>query len=247
MKKLISLFIISIAITTSIFSSGATESKINPIIQVYAGAGTSKPVKLLVEEFERESDINVTLTLANVGQILSQINTSKMGDVFICASTEDLKSIESSITQVDKLAKHEISFAVAKGNPKNIKSLEDLKRDDVKTILGNSSTIAGKTANAMLKKAGILDDVNVIARQTTAILIYTALERGECDAIITWTNNLGDNCEIVDKNATDKYTKAISSAALSFTENPEAQQEFLEFLKSETASKIWEDAGYERI
>lgn len=247
MKKIISVFILGIAISATIFSAGAKEVKSNSTIQVYAGAGMSKPVKKLIEAFEIDSDINVNLTLANLGQIISQINTSKMGDVFICASKEDLKSIESSITKVESLAQHKIAFAVALGNPKNIQSINDLKKDGVSIVLGNSSTVAGKTANKLLKDSGLLEDINIIARQTTAAMIYTALKRGECDAIITWKNNTGDDCIILDSDLTDKYTKTISAASLSFTKDIDAQRTFIEFLKSDKAATIWESEGYERI
>jgi molybdate transport system substrate-binding protein len=247
MKKIMMFAILSLAITASVFSAGAVEVKSNSTIQVYAGAGMSKPVKKLVEKFESEMDVDVNLTLANLGQIISQINTSKMGDVFICASKEDLKKIESSVSKVESLAKHEIAFAVAKGNPKNIKSIDDLTRDDVTLVIGNSSTVAGKTADKMLRDGGLIEDVNIIARQTTAAMIYTVLQRDECDAIITWKNNTGEDCTILDQELTDKYTKTISAASLIYTEDTDAQSLFIEFLKSDEAAKIWESEGYERI
>lgn len=247
MKKIITLFLAIAIIIPALFSAGTKEEVQNNTIHVYAGAGMSKPVKKLVAAFEETSDYKVNLTLANFGQIVSQINTSGIGDVFICASKKDLNTIKDSVISADELALHKIVFAVQKGNPKNINTIMDLTKKNVTVVLGNSSTISGKMADKILNDLGILDKINVIARQTTAATIYTALQRGECDAMITWKNNAGEDSLILDTEITDKYTQRITAAGLKYSKNDEARKQFITFLKSDKAIEIWESEGYERL
>ena len=42
----------------------------------------------------------------------------------------------------------------------------------------------------------------------------------------------------------DKYVKVIPAATLACSSNGNALEEFLKFLDSDAAHKIWEDAGY---
>lgn len=247
MKKTIALLLLLLTLIASGFSEGTKESANDYTLHVYAGAGMSKPVKKLIKAFEESSDYKVDLTLANFGQIVSQMNIAKVGDVFICASHQDLEAIADSVSTVDELALHKVVFAVQKGNPKGINNIQDLKRKDVTLVLGNSSTAAGKIADKMLADFDLTDKVNVIARQTTAATIYTALERGECDAMINWKNNAGEAAQILDTDLTDKYTRVICAAGLKYTKNTEAQSTLVDFLKSEKAIKIWESEGYERL
>lgn len=247
MKKIIVFLLLSLSVIASGFSAGSKESFNDYTLHVYSGAGTSKPVKKLISAFEEDSKYKVDLTLANHGQIVSQMNIAKVGDVFISASHEDLEYIKESIDSIDDLALHKIAIAVQKGNPKGIMSVQDLTRKDITLVIGNSSTAAGRVADKILSDLNLYDSVNIIARQTTAATVYTALERGECDAIITWKNNTGDEAQIIDSTLTDKYTRIICAAGLKYSENSEAQAELIEFLKSDKAIKIWESEGYERL
>jgi molybdate transport system substrate-binding protein len=248
MKKIVaSLLLLFCVVALPVFGEGTKESAEDYTLHVYAGAGMSKPVKRLVAAFEAQSDYDVDLTLANFGQIVSQINTSGIGDVFICASHQDLNSIQDSVDSVDDLAQHKVVFAVQKGNPKGINSIQDLQRSDVTVVLGNSSTAAGKIGDKILADCGLTDKINVIARQTTAATIYTALEKGECDAMLNWKNNAGDAALILDTDLTDKYTRIICAAGLKASENESAKSQLIDFLKSEEAIKIWESEGYERL
>lgn len=245
MKKILILITLLLTVSTQIFTAGIKEE--DKTIVVYAGAGMSKPVKKLVEAFEETSDIKVDLTLANFGQIVSAINNSQMGDVFICASKNDLEIIKDNVISEDPLAQHKVVFAVHKDNPKNIKSIYDLTNENVTLVVGNSSTISGKMADKILSDLKLEDKVNIIARQTTAATIYTALERGECDAMINWKNNAGEASLILDTEVSDKYTQIITSAGLKYSKNDANRLAFINFLKSEVAKEIWENAGYDRL
>ncbi|MCS4466616.1 substrate-binding domain-containing protein [Clostridium botulinum] len=74
------------------------------------------------------------------------------GDVFIVGSvkTYDIAKDKNLVNQYKKVAHHTPAIAVQKGNPKNIKSLEDMANPGMKIILGDEKANAiGITAQKL--------------------------------------------------------------------------------------------------
>ena len=228
--------------------SGTTEDLTGESMFVYCGAGMTKPFSEIVDEFESETGATVEVSFGNTGQIISQIQASNEGDLFIAGDSTDLESIKDTYVEgVENLVKHIPVLAVQEGNPDNITSLSDLAEDGVEVVLGDGeSTPIGKIANKALTNLDILDKVNVVARMTTAPEIANALSLGECDAVIVWKENTNlDKVEVVDTTDLDNYVKTVPAATLSTKENDEVTAAFLDYLNSSEAQDIWVKYGYE--
>ena len=65
--------------------------------------------------------------------------------------------------------------------------------------------------------------------------------------MINLKNNAGANSLILNTEITDKYTQIISAAGLKYSKNDIVRNQFINFLKSEEAIRIWESEGYERL
>lgn len=215
-------------------------------LHIYCGAGMTKPFQEIADNFKSETGCEMQISFANAGQIQTQINTAQEGDLFIAGSADELKPVEDAVTGSVDLVKHIPVLAVQAGNPMKITGLADLANSDVRVVLGDAeSTPIGKIANKALTDAGILEQVNVIARTTTAPQIFTALSSDECDAIIVWKENVDEEAEIVDTTDMQAYIKTIPAASLSYSEEEEARTAFLEFLNTDAAKDIWTSYGYE--
>ncbi|MEG1222023.1 MAG: molybdate ABC transporter substrate-binding protein [Anaerovoracaceae bacterium] len=217
-------------------------------LHIFCGAGMTEPFQKISDAFEEKTGCKMEITFANAGQIQTQINKAKEGDLFIAGSTEELKPVEKHVSESTPLVKHIPVLAVQKGNPKEIKGLKDLTKDGVRVVLADAeSTPIGKIANKALSDAGIMKKVNVVARTTTAPQVFAALEAKEADAVIVWKENIKDQGEVVDTEDMTKYIKEIPAASLSFSKEDEARKAFLEFLATEAGTKIWEKFGYEIV
>lgn len=217
---------------------------------VYCGAGMKEPFSEIVKAFEKESGANVEVTYGNTAQLTSQITASGEGDLFIAGDKNDLAPIQDAYVAATKdLVKHIPVLAVQTGNPKEITGLAGLAKEGVTVVLGdNEATPIGKIADKALKDAGILHDVDVTARTTTAPEIATALSLGQCDAAIIWKENTNvDGVETVATTDMDKYIKTIPAASLKCSKNTEALEAFLTFLDTATAKGIWTNNGYELL
>ncbi len=214
---------------------------------VYCGAGMKKPFQDIADGFEQETGCKMTVNFANAAQIQTQINTAKEGDLFIAGSEVELKPIKDLVTDQLPLVKHIPVLAVQKGNPKAIQGLQDLTKEGIRLVLGDvESTPIGKIADKALKDAKILDKVDIVSRALTAPPMATALANDECDAVIIWKENVNTELlDIVDTADLNTYVKKVPAASLSTSKDSEARDAFLNYLKSEKATAIWEKYGYE--
>lgn len=216
-------------------------------LMIYCGAGMTKPFQEIADSFKAATGCEMNVTYANAGQIQSQITTSEEGDMFIAGSAEELKPVESYVSESKALVKHIPVLAVQSGNPKNITSLAGLAEEDVSLIIGDiDSTPIGKIAKKALTDAGIFDKVRIEACTATAPQMATAIAAGEADAAIIWKENCdAQGVEIVDNSGLEDYIKTIPAASLSCSADHDARQAFLAYLNSGDVQEIWLKYGYE--
>ncbi|MEG0476949.1 MAG: molybdate ABC transporter substrate-binding protein [Raoultibacter sp.] len=216
-------------------------------LQIYCGAGMTKPFQEIADAFKAETSCEMNTTFANAGQIQSQINTTKEGDLFIAGAKEETQAIEGVIASSTDLVKHIPVLVAGKDNPKNITGLADLANEGVTFIMGDpESTPIGKIAKKSLGDLGIFGKINVIATTTTAPQLATAIGAGEADASIVWKeNSKADGVQIVQTTDLDKYVKTIPAVSLTCSKDAEALTAFSEYLGSDAAHAIWEKYGYE--
>ena len=218
-------------------------------LMIYCGAGMTKPFQEIADSFKAATGCEMNVTYANAGQIQSQITTSEEGDMFIAGSAEELKPVESYVSESKALVKHIPVLAVQSGNPKNITSLAGLAEEGVSLIIGDiDSTPIGKIAKKALTDAGIFDKVQIEASTATAPQMATAIAAGEADAAIIWKENCdAEGVEIVDTKDLDPYIKTIPAASLSCASDKDAPAAFNQYLDSDTVKEIWVKYGYEIV
>ena len=216
-------------------------------LQIYCGAGLSKPFGEIAQAFQDETGCEMNVIYANAAQIQTQIKTTEEGDLFIAGSSEELAPVQDYIADSKDLVKHIPVLAVQSGNPSSISGLQDLAKDGIDVVLGDAeSTPIGKISNKALSNLGILENVNVVSRAATAPELITALSLAESDATIVWKENVtGSDIEIVDTPDLDQYIKTVPAASLTCSTDQETLGTFLDFLDSDSAKNIWKKYGYE--
>ncbi|MFZ3130027.1 MAG: molybdate ABC transporter substrate-binding protein [Desulfosporosinus sp.] len=216
-------------------------------LQVYCGAGMTKPFGEIAKAFKEETGCEMQVVYANAAQTQTQIKTTKEGDLFIAGSADELSPIKDYVAGSKNLVKHIPVLAVKSGNPLSITGLKDLAKNGVNVVLGDAeATPIGKISNKALSDLGILQSVNVVARTATAPEIFTALSMGQCNAIIVWKENAsGSDVEIVKTTDLDAYVKTVPAASLNCSKDKATLDAFLAFLDTDKAKSIWKNYGYD--
>ncbi len=218
---------------------------------VYCGAGMRKPMDELGSLFEVEYGIPINYNYAGSNTLLSQMELTQMGDVYMPGATYyfDIAK-EKGITDYEqRVAYHVPVIAVPKGNPAGITSLADLAKPGVTVILGDSKAAAiGKLADKILEENGIYDTVanNIIARGATVneLVVYTSME--QADASIIWEDLVvnSEKMEIVEIPREQNIIKIIPIGTLTFSEKKDTATKFVDFVASPEGKAIFEKHGF---
>jgi len=246
---LIALFAVFSGCTGSQGAVAGTSGAVKEIM-VYCGAGMSEPMEEIASEFTAETGIEVNYNFGGSGTLLSQMEITEKGDVYMPGSTADFNTAKDKgfIASEALVAYHVPVIAVPKGNPAGITCLADLGNEDVKVELGDPSACAiGRLGNKIIEKNKLNSTIypNVVSRGATVneVVMHTAL--GNADASIIW-EDLGDSddLELIYIPNSGNIVKVVPVGALTFSKNPEEAQEFVDFVSSEKGLSIFEDYGF---
>ena len=120
-------------------------------LTVYYGAGMQKPVAEIVAAYRGQYDVEIQTVAAGSGELQGRIVTTQRGDLFLAADAiylEELRQfkrggkVQAFVDEILPVAWQKPVIAVAKGNPKGIRGLEDLLRADVRLSLADPEVAA---------------------------------------------------------------------------------------------------------
>ncbi|MEO6741981.1 MAG: extracellular solute-binding protein [Chthoniobacteraceae bacterium] len=199
-------------------------------LTVYCAAGLKKPIEAAAQQYQRELGVEVRLQYGGSGTLLSQLRVAKQGDLFIAAddgSVEDARK-NGVIREVLPLAKQHPVIGVRAGNPKNIRTIADLLREDVKVALANPDAASiSRVSRAALGDRWPKLAAHAIVMKPTVTEVAADLSLGTVDAAIIWDSIAAqfkaDAVEVPELSSRSENTSACvtefctqSAAALHF-------------------------------
>ncbi|HLB72488.1 MAG TPA: extracellular solute-binding protein [Sedimentisphaerales bacterium] len=218
---------------------------------VLCGISFVKPTEELCRQFTEETGIKVATTVAGSEDFLPLVQAGKEGDILITHDpyldyVRDANALADSV-QVGFVAP---VLAVQKGNPKRLKSIDDLARAGLKVGMTDPKySTCGEMVFALLEKKGIKEAVlkNVDTRLTKGhSTMGTWLETQVVDAVIMWNGvakTFKDSLEVV--RTPYEYDKEIRVhiIGLSHTKQPDALKRFIGFAR-ENGPALFAEHGY---
>ena len=130
-------------------------------LRVACGSSMRPPVEDLAKLFQERTGCEVLRDYGDSGTVLLQLQEAKEGDVYICHDPfayvcDDRKMSERWHT----MAYMHLVLAVQKGNPKGVKGLKDLLRDDLKIGLSHRKySTRGQILWAIFRKNGMAEEM----------------------------------------------------------------------------------------
>jgi molybdate transport system substrate-binding protein len=146
---------------------------------LYCGAGIRPPADELIETFGREHGIKIAPDYAGSEVLLSKIKLIRQGDLYMPG---DKHYVEQAARADMILSQRSVCYwvptiLVQKGNPKEIRRLEDLLKPGIKLGLGDPDACAiGRTSKKIFEKNNIeWEDIeeNVISTVDIGVLKFT--------------------------------------------------------------------------
>lgn len=154
---------------------------------VYCAASLQKPITEIAEAYEREFGQRIDLKFDSSESLLTSIEASKIGDLFLSADDWyiDKGKEKGLIRESIPLARQQAVVLVAQGNPLGIRTFDDLLRPDVRLTQGNPSTAIRRQTEVLCPRGAELAE-HTDAEQGTVILVANSVRMKSADAGIIW-------------------------------------------------------------
>lgn len=181
-------------------SSPAAAAGQKPLL-MFCAAGLRPPVEAAAREYAQAYGAQVQLQYGGSGTLLSNLRVSGAGDLFLAGDESYVQSARAMglVAETIPLARQRPVVAVAKGNPKNIRTLDDLLRTDVRVAMANPDAASvGRTVRRVLQQAGqwAAFEKHVAVFKPTVNEVANDLKLGSVDAGIVWDATAGQYPEL---------------------------------------------------
>ena len=220
-------------------------------LRAYIGAGLRPALDELIPAFTAASGIKVEPDYGGSGIIISRARQDPKADIFMPGDVwyvDRLQELSSLIESKTAISWFVPVIIVRKGNPKNIKGLDDFFRPDVSVALGRAeANQIGRVSDDILKLNG-LDRRNLQCKESLTVNeLGVWVQMGNADAAIVWdalAANMADTVDVVpiptDRNIISQVVVGLMTTS---AHKSEARQ-FVDFLLSDTGRDILRSKGY---
>ena len=236
---------------------------------VFAAASMTETMNQIAELYKAKAP-NVTLTynFDSSGTLKTQIQEGAECDLFISAGQKQMNQLDITAdpeVNTDKLdfvlegtrinlLENRVTLCVPEGNPKDIKSFDDLadklKEGSVLMAMGNSDVPVGQYTQKILAFYGLDEEKlakdGVITYGTNVKEVTTQVTEASVDCgVVYCTDAFSAGLTPVDYATKEMCGQVIYPAAvLNVSKNQEAAKEFLAYLQTDEAMKVFEAVGF---
>ena len=236
---------------------------------VFAAASMTETMNQIAEMYKAVAP-NVTLiyNFDSSGTLKTQIQEGAECDLFISAGQKQMNQLDITANpevNTDKLdfvlegtrinlLENRVTLCVPEGNPKDIRSFDDLadklKAGSVLMAMGNSDVPVGQYTQKILAFYGLdegkLAKGGVITYGTNVKEVTTQVTEASVDCgVVYCTDAFSAGLTPVDYATKEMCGQVIYPAAvLNISKNHEAAKEFLAYLQTEDAMKVFEAVGF---
>lgn len=239
---------------------------------VFAAASMTETLNQIKTDYEAQhKDITLTYNFDSSGTLKTQIQEGATCDVFISAAQKQMDQLDASKDntanpeQLDfinsdsrmDLLENKVVLVVPENNPENINSFDDLKSKlesgEVLLAMGNSDVPVGQYTQKILQYWGLdekaLADAGEITYGSNVKEVTTQVSEGSADCgVVYYTDAYSAGLKIVGEATEEMCGKTIYPAAvMKNSEHPEQAQEFLAYLSSDAAAKVFEKVGFAAV
>jgi molybdate transport system substrate-binding protein len=233
-KKTVLLVLIAITVILT-----GCEKKEKSLV-IYSGQGLKIAVDEIMRDFEQRYGIKISVIYAGSDTLLSTIQKTKKGDVFIPGSLHYIEKAGDLVASSQYIARHVPAFIVRSDNSKGIASFEALSRSGVRIAVGNKDMCAiGRVADKIVSTPDM--DIkfakNITITASTVNELLDLVIRKEVDASLVWSDMLkwpvAAELEMVEIPPAINQIKEIHTGVLTITADRKSADMFAGFMAGE--------------
>jgi molybdate transport system substrate-binding protein len=227
--------------TTSGGSSGSANE-----IKVFAAASLTAAFTELGQQYtSANGGTKVTFNFAGSQALATQIQQAAPADVFASADLTNMDKVKDLVGTPQNFASNLLQIVVEKGNPKGVKTLDDLANPDLKVVLAAPDVPAGKYAAEALNTAKVT--VKPVSEEDNVKAVVTKVSLGEADAGIVYVTDVtagGDKVQGVDIPKDQNVTATYPIASVKAGKAQDKAQAFMGLVLSDQGQQVLKQYGF---
>ena len=259
-KRITQIMLASVIMIFSLAGCGSGETKNEKIsLTVFAAASMTETLEEIKQLYIKENpNVDITFNFDSSGTLKTQIEEGAECDLFISAAQKQMDELDAS-DKIEKdtrcdILENKVTLVVPDNNKKNINSYDDmvrhLKSKDILMSMGNEDVPVGQYTQKILNYYGLdekaLADDGLITYGSNVKEVTTQVSEGAVDCgVIYSTDAFSAGLTVVDTATEEMCGKAVYPASvLKGASNYEQAKAFLDFIKNDASSKVFEKVGF---
>jgi molybdate transport system substrate-binding protein len=253
MKRVVGLAfatLLSVALLSGCGSSTEPSSTPAPTnLVVFAAASLKQSFTQIGEQFKTDNPgASVEFSFAGSSDLVTQLTQGANADVLASADTKNMdKAKDAGLLAGDPVnfATNTLTIAVAPGNPKGIKSFQDLTKDGLNVVVCAPQVPCGSATEKVEKATGV--ELKPVSEESSVTDVLNKVTSGEADAGVVYVTDVagaGDKVTGVEFPESNDAVNTYPIASLKDSANAELAKKFVEYVTGEAGQKVLDQAGF---
>jgi len=240
----------------------------NTTVRIFSAKACAAPLEKAAKLFEQQSGVHVEISVCSrhcAKPVAEEATGETGGDDFLLeiadAAIHDLAIAGAEYLLDDgqvrgivqrhqrrTIAYRTSAIIVPSGNPKNIHCVQDLAKPGVRVAVSVIDCLKGLWED-ICGRLGLLDKIrkNICYYANGCVAIVEAVATGQVDAAFGWTafkHLAPERIEVIEIPKEQQVLRGTCVGLLSFSKEPEAARQFMDFLASSVSQKFYEEYGW---
>ncbi|MGV0744896.1 molybdate ABC transporter substrate-binding protein [Mycolicibacterium sp. XJ870] len=228
-------------------SSSATDDAGS--ITVFAAASLQAAFTDIGEQFEADNPgASVEFSFAGSSDLVAQLTQGADADVFAAADTRNMdKAVQADLVDGSPVnfATNTLTIVVSPGNPKGIKSFQDLAKPDVSVVMCAPPVPCGGATETVEKSARVT--LSPVSEETSVTDVLGKVTTGQADAGIVYVTDAagaGDKVTAIDFPEAGQAVNTYPIALLRQSARKDVARRFVDFVIGEAGQKVLGKQGF---
>ena len=241
--------------TVILAGCGKGKQEYTDSMTVFCGSANKPAMEVIAKLFEKEKKIRVNLLFGGSGTLLSQLELSRKGEIYLPGSPDYIiigNRKKLLMKGSDRIVAYLVPAIITpKGNPGKVYSLEDLARPGLRIGIGNPETVClGLYGIEILVKSGLMEKVmeNVVTFGASCSKTANLAAMNKVDAILGWRVfhfwNPGRMDFVPISSGKIPRISYIPISIPVYTKNIKLSKMFIDYVLSLVSRKEYEKLGY---
>ena len=159
-----------------------------------AGAMLKPGIEKAIERFEQREGVSVKPIYNGCGVLIAQMKAGAKPEMYFSCDSSFMNEVQGQFEPAMELSRNPMVIVVPNGNPKDIKTLEDLTRDGLRIGLAHPVNSAlGALTDRLLKKQGLHERIygahNRVIHADAAHMLINQMRASALDVCVAYLSN----------------------------------------------------------